>query len=400
MGRAAHLKLEPGERRVLVLRRHWWLLCRPLLGLIPLLAALPAYAIIEYLAPQADLALYTELFVTVDLLLCGIVALKWLAVDFAGWYADRYILTNRRVIEQQGLVIVERREASLRAIHESNYSISGAEARFFNYGDLTIQTSGRGSGMVFRQIPRPRRIQTVLSAQARGARDDQQRQQPVKGEINAALNRIFNGAAPAHDAPTVAVPRLSSGAIRAARRVALLPDESIVHTTRRHLACLLGGLAPPLGLLAAGLAALIVFGAKIPPPAIAAWSLAVLAWLAWAVFDWLDDLYVLSSDRIIELRRTPLLFELRNVVQLRAVQDVVLRISSISGRFFNLGDLTIQTGGEPCTLQSVPHPDRFQRLIFETLDAAHQRDKLQEQERLAGTLSDWFQEYHRMQSQP
>jgi hypothetical protein len=45
---AGRLKLEPGERRVVVVRRHRWLLLLPLLGLIPLISMLPLYASVEY----------------------------------------------------------------------------------------------------------------------------------------------------------------------------------------------------------------------------------------------------------------------------------------------------------------------------------------------------------------
>jgi uncharacterized membrane protein YdbT with pleckstrin-like domain len=321
-------------------------------------------------------------------------------VDFAGWYADSYILTNRRVIEQRGVVLVQRREATLRSVQETNYSIAGAEARLFNYGDLKIQSSGRGGGMVFRQVPQPRRIQTLLAAQARAAREEYQRSQPASNAINAALGRIFSGATSIHDAPTQALPPITSAALRAQRRLNLLPDEAVVYTTRRHPITLARALLLPALLLAGGILALIFFAAALPAPVIAGWLVLVACWTLWGILDWRDDLYVLTTDRIIELRRTPLLFELRNVVQLRAVHDVLLRISSVSGRLFNLGTLTIETGSDPLTLLAVPHPDKLQRLIFEGLDAAQQHDKLRDQERLAGTLTEWFEEYHKMQSGP
>jgi uncharacterized membrane protein YdbT with pleckstrin-like domain len=401
MAHAGRFRLEQGERRILVVRRHWWLLVRPALVLLPLLVALPAYATADYLMPQADLAIYSSIFISVDLALCLVLVLKWLLADFVTWYADSYTLTNRRVIEQRGVVTVERREAGLRSVEESNYTISGAEARVFDYGDLRIQTGGRGAPIVFRQVPHPRRLQALVSAQVRAARAEHSRQQGAQNEINAALTRIFSGTADSHDAPTQAVPLITALTIRARRRLSLLPDEAVLQATRRHPAVLIAGAVAPCALIGACAGAISVYGPVLPLSAVMLLFGFLVLWVVWAVLDWRDDLYVLTSDRIIELRRTPLFFELRNVIQLRAVQDVVLRIASPADRLFNLGTLTVQLGGDaPLHLAAVPHPDRFQRSIFEAIDAALQRDRLREQERLAGTLTEWFKEYHRMQSQP
>jgi PH (Pleckstrin Homology) domain-containing protein len=396
MARAARLKLEAGERRVVVVRRHWWLLLRPALGLVPLLIALPLYAFVDYYVPRADLARYTAIFITVDLALCGLLFLKWLAVDYASWWADVYVITNRRLIEQRGVVTIERREANLRSMQESNYSISGAEARFFDFGDLKIQTGGRGSGMVFRGVPHPRRLQVLLSAQARAAREEHQQSRGNDSEINAALNRIFNPGVGVHDLPTQNVPRITRAAARMQQRLSLLPDEAVILATRRHPVLLATGLLPPLVMVAGAITALVL---GYRPPALGLVGLCgfIVSWAVWATLDWLDDRYVVTTDRIMELQRKPIVFELRAVVQLRSVQDVVLRISSVSGRLFNLGTLTIETGSDPLELTAVPHPELFQRAIFEQIDDASQRDRLREQERLAGTLTEWFKEYHRMQ---
>jgi uncharacterized membrane protein YdbT with pleckstrin-like domain len=398
---AGRLKLEPGERRVVVVRRHVWLLLRSLLGLIPLFAVLPFYAAVEYIAPQADLARYQVAFLWADLGLSGVYILKWLAADFAAWYAGTYTITNRRIIEQQGVWLVERREASLRAVQEADYTISGAEARFFNYGDLKLQTGTRGKGLVFQQVPRPRQLQTLISAQARAAREEWGAQADAESSIHAALQRVFRGSDSLADAPTTLVPVVTRLAKRARRRLSLLPNEGIIYSSHKHPLLLARALAPPLLLLAAVLAVLILARPQLPLVLPGGALFVLLAWSAWAFIDWRDDLYVLTSERLIQIRRSPLVFELRKVVQLRAIQDVVLRLSLPAGQLFSIGSLTIELGGaEPLQLTAVPRPERLQRLIFETIDATLARDRLREQERLAGTLTEWFKEYHRMQSNP
>lgn len=380
-----------------VIRRHWWLLVRPALAVVALLLMLPLYALVDYYAPAAGLARYTAAFLWLDLGLCTILGIKWLVVDLASWLADVYVITSRRLIEQRGLLMIERREATLRTVQESNYSISGPQARLLNFGDLTVQTGGRGSGMVFRAVSHPRRLQHLISMQAREAREAYRQLNSDRNEINDALGRIFGDGGGVHDAATQAVPRITRAALQMQRRLSLLADETVIFATRRHAVTLVAGLIAPVLFWVAVPAAIHLLGVHPPTVVLLLYLAAAILWPLWEILDWLDDRYVLTTERIIEVQRTPLLSELRAVVQLRAVKDVVLRISSVSGRVFNMGTLTVELGTEPLALRAVPHPDRLQRMIFQQIDEAVQRDRLREQERLAGTLSEWFQEYHKMQ---
>src|SRR5262249_30243616 len=154
-------------------------------------------------------------------------------------------------------------------------------------------------------------------------------------------------------------------------RLSLLPNEGIVYSSHRHPLLLVRALALPVLLVCAVLAMLMVVRPHVSIALLAGVLAALLCWAAWAVVDWRGDLYVLTSERLIQIRRSPFIFELRKVVQLRAVQDVVLRLSLPVGQIFRIGTLTIELGGAPpLELSAVPRPERLQRLIFETMDAA------------------------------
>jgi len=108
-------------------------------------------------------------------------------------------------------------------------------------------------------------------------------------------------------------------------------------------------------------------------------------------------MYIVTTERLIELERTPLIFEMRNVVQLRSIQDILLVISTASGRLLDLGNLVVETSGNKnITLRGVPHPEEMQAIIFEGIEAVRHRERARENDQLAGTLSDWFREYHRL----
>jgi membrane protein YdbS with pleckstrin-like domain len=400
MAQVTLLRLQPGERRVAVIRRHWWFLVRPLLWLAPLFVSFPVYATVEYAVPNADLARYADAFLAADLALCGFVCVKWLSHDFTGWIAESYLLTTRRIIGRQGIVTVEQREIPLHAVQEGSNVTKSAGARIFDCGDVQVQTAGRGAAVVIRRVAHPHRVESLIANQARIARDQLQRMHgPGEDAIQGALSRVFDGAVDPYFVPTVEIPRVTRLNVRVQRRINLLPGETVLVASRRHPVMLFKALLLPILLAAVGLGAASGLGVALPPVVMAAAFALVATWFLWRLVDWLDDLFVVTSERIIELRRMPLRLTLRNAVQLRAVHDVVLRVSLLGGRLLNVGTLAIELGGaDSLMLVSVPQPDRIQRLILDGLDSAVERDRLQEQERLAGTLTDWFEEYHKLRT--
>ena len=100
-----------------------------------------------------------------------------------------------------------------------------------------------------------------------------------------------------------------------------------------------------------------------------------------------------------ELRSTPLVFQMRDVVQLSSVQDVALEIPSLFGRLADVGDVVIKVAGPAHrpVLKTVARPAQLQKLIFEVIHTQQRREREDEDQRLAATLSHWFQEYHRLQ---
>ena len=57
---------------------------------------------------------------------------KWLALDLLPWTQRVYMLTDRRLIAQEGLLAVRRRECSLLKIEESDYASRGPMARLLD----------------------------------------------------------------------------------------------------------------------------------------------------------------------------------------------------------------------------------------------------------------------------
>lgn len=394
-------RLADAERRVLVVRQHPWLLVRPALWMaLPLLVLLGVF-VLTAVAPNALFSQNSGLLVVADLALLVVMLAHWCLHELLDWYACVYIITSQRVIGQVGLVAIQRREVPLKNIEESNYSISGAQARFFDFGDLRVHTSGAHGSLVFRAVAHPRRVQALLAAQVRAYRQQGGVLSPadMPSVAELALRRIVQGDAVARSMePTVPFRPPSQLSRRVHRRLNLLPEEVILDSMRRHPLVLARAMLVPLMCL---IAVLVLPGlwetARIATASMVV-GLGIMLWLGWHILDWANDLYIVTSERLIELVQTPLFFEMRNAVQLRAVQDIVLTVSSAGARVLNVGDVVIETGGNgpPLVFRTVADPERLQNQIASAIESLRTRDRQREADRLAGTLSEWFAEYHRL----
>jgi uncharacterized membrane protein YdbT with pleckstrin-like domain len=400
------LSLEAGEHRVLRVHTHPWPLVRAALPLLVPVLAPGLYALLDVAAPGLRLSTYFPLFLWVVGVAAACYLVKWLARDLLPWTRRVYVLTNRRVITQSGVLAVYRRECSLLKIEESDYIMRGLVARLFNFGDVEVKPSGGLGAVVLGGVAQPGRVQALISAQARVAGDEAAQHQLLDApdEVVRRLEVILRGTPPAHSAPTAP---LRPVAARTARtrpaprvpRLNLLPGEVVVDVTRQHLIVLVSGLlAPLLGMLVVVTGATVVGRAFIP----LAGALVVLVlapWALWRLLTYLEHQYVLTTGRLMELRSTPLVFQMRDVVQLSSVQDLALEIPSLFGRLADVGDVVIKVAGSTHrpVLKTVARPAQLQKLIFETIHTQQRREREAEDQRLAATLSHWFQEYHRLQ---
>jgi hypothetical protein len=142
-----------------------------------------------------------------------------------------------------------------------------------------------------------------------------------------------------------------------------------------------------------------VAGPAYIPLAAALVLLVPAPWAVWRLLTYLQHQYVLTTERLMELRSTPFVFHMRDIVQISSVQDVALDIPSLFGRLADVGDVTVEVAGTAhrLVLTTVARPAQRQSMIFEAIDAQQRRAREAEDQRLMATLSRWFQEYHRLQ---
>ena len=82
-------------------------------------------------------------------------------IFYLDWRFNRLYLTNFRLIKERG--IIGKRYMSVRLPDIQDITCSfGILGRILEYGDLTIESAGTHGQMVFKGIPRPRKIKILI----------------------------------------------------------------------------------------------------------------------------------------------------------------------------------------------------------------------------------------------
>lgn len=140
MPRYADRMLADGERPVLRTRQHW---------IAPIVEGRTAWAIL--LASLVLIVLNTNLPDNLARTVIGyfavillVLALAWLVFVFGNWYAEDYMVTNRRVLKVEGILRKRSADSSLEKINDAvlEQSVLG---RIMGYGDLEILTAAETS---------------------------------------------------------------------------------------------------------------------------------------------------------------------------------------------------------------------------------------------------------------
>jgi hypothetical protein len=168
----------------------------------------------------------------------------------------------------------------------------------------------------------------------------------------------------------------------------LAPDEAVFLATRKSNVMLAPGLAPPVLIGLAGLAAVVVIFNQGWPAwaylAAAAGMLAAMVWGVWSALDWGNDYYLVTDRRVAALRRVPLIYDDRQEAPLAMIQSVAVT-RSVEQRTFGFGDVVVRTFTRPIVFQSVPDPETVARLI-ETIRKRRQQNRDREDREEIGRL--------------
>jgi hypothetical protein len=170
------------EEIILMLRRHWFIL---LLQFIPIVFFLFVLLMIDIIGPYL-LSLF-PIPVGENLFNLGesfLYMFFWILI-FIVWidyYLDVWIVTDQRIvnIEQRGLFRREISELEHSKIQDVTTDVQGVIATLLKYGFVYVQTAGSKTRFVFKQVPDPVLVRTLIMKLQKHA---YRQQKVMEGEI-------------------------------------------------------------------------------------------------------------------------------------------------------------------------------------------------------------------------
>ena len=371
---------QPGEQAIFVARRHILFL---LVGAWP--AALPLIAIGLLLLSHTANARIAAGFFLLEVAL-GVIAaifvLKWLAVDLVNWIFDIYILTDRRLMDAEGFINPRRKEAPLDRIQQVQVDRTNLFEYVFDYGDVVIVTAGTQGDLRFVGVPHPREKADQIREAERGYQAGARIASAPAEPRNPAVKRVLDEYAKPVVVPQQAgIPRRTFlGLLRRQSMVRFFDDEVIVAYIMRHWFILVSREALPAAITVVSVVAALVMALTLH---VLIWPIALVGALGGIIFgalvylNYVDDIFVLTSSRIIDIDRFLFVFfEGRKQAEYSKVQDVRVEVTSLLGRILGYGDITVETAGRLPNIEmsAIPNPFAVQDLIFSRINAVKERD--------------------------
>ncbi|MHB9034957.1 MAG: cyclic nucleotide-binding domain-containing protein [Anaerolineae bacterium] len=410
--------LESDETLVHFTHRHWLVVAQPI-TLVTL-----GYILVSVFLFVTAAASQTFPFFWVPSTGLYLLVLIWFWLD---WRNDYFAVTTRRIVHHERVLFLfeAREEAPIDRVQNIRIE-KGFLASAFNYGDIIIETAAVTGTLRFTRIPMPENMREVIFEQANRmvAVNRAARRLQIQDELAERLGQAYpsprtmpvaevpytlpdtNALQFSHKGLAHLIERL--GALGLVPRTRFISGEGI--TWRKHWLFLFAkGLLPFILAGICGAAALIAL--LNPPgwvgnykPHLSFISIALLivtyGWFFWRINDWANDLYIVTSDRIIDIERHPLfLAESRREASLGVIQNVAYKQTNLLAKVFNYGDVVVQTAGPGTfTFQHVPNPREVQREVFSRMENFRRNAHDRESARLRGELGEWFGVYDHMQA--
>jgi uncharacterized membrane protein YdbT with pleckstrin-like domain len=151
--------LLPGERILVSSSRHWVVLLRPIATTI--LAVVVLLVIFTLL-----LAGELRLFLMLGVVLAGILIINLYYWD---WRAHEYVLTDQRVILNEGIVSRFSRSIAIDRIQDLT-TFQGLWGRTWGFGDIELESAGREGAELLSTVPRPQQLRNAIFAQIEARR--------------------------------------------------------------------------------------------------------------------------------------------------------------------------------------------------------------------------------------
>ena len=153
-------ELLPGEHMLVSSSRHWVVLLRPIATTV--VGAIVVLVILTLLPIAGELRLFLMLGV-------ALAASFVINLYYWGWRAHEYVLTDQRVILNEGILSKFSRSIAIDRIQDLT-TFQGLWGRTWGFGDIELESAGREGAELLSTVPHPQQLRNAIFGQIEARR--------------------------------------------------------------------------------------------------------------------------------------------------------------------------------------------------------------------------------------
>ncbi|WP_110513510.1 PH domain-containing protein [Herpetosiphon llansteffanensis] len=388
-----NINLQSDERVKLIAYRHWLVLARNL----SIWFTFWFFCTIIFLWRVSIVGIDT---LNTVLFGAGTIFFFAMIYSYFDWRNDALVVTNQRVISYNSrfLISVQRNELYVREIEDVKTVTESVFSRYFDYGEIEVQTASRLRNIAFLGIVNPTLVRDTILEFVEPVKEEEQVgrvEQIVRAKV------LKQGVMPSLPPLSDFIPPEQTGRTL----LGIIPPSPEVRGNsiiwRKHWLFLFVEAANPILLfLILNLSWSLLIGNDFIRSGGSLLILAVLdlfciAWLIYEVIDWRNDEYIVTPINIIDIERKPLGRETKRETTWDKIQNISLNQENLWARILKYGDVELFTAGqnENFTFRGVAAPDSVLAVISDYRDQFEQRARDRD---FDSTLM-LLQHYHKLQ---
>ncbi len=310
--------------------------------------------------------------------------------DLSRWYLETYIITNKRIINSRGLLEPTRQATSLESVKQVGIDFDQFLGFWLQYGTVHVYLTG--GDLIMSEVPNPKKVKEAIEDITQGiqaARPEDEKPPvppiPVVAAVIEALAKPKE--APKLEDADAGLPvrnpegrlgprRTFGGILNIPAEIHYTSGEFTVRYIQRSRYVLYTRLILPILalLVALPLTVYIPMAGSLANANLGLWwlvmslvDLGLLVTIFFIYTNYIDDVYILTNKRIIDIERRYLFFyEMRTEIDYKNIRDIRVKVPNLLQRLLDIGDVNIEVVGTPgIILPTVDHPFYIQDKIFE-----------------------------------
>jgi len=163
------VRLEEGERVILLVRQHWYVFRNSVLLALFAPFTLLFFAFMSgYWILNRTISDVLQMILLWGAFICLILGLILFLWQLFLWRRTFYIVTNKRLIliTRFGLFHHDDRETALTMVQDVKALVAGMAPSLYGFGQVIVQVSSEDAKLIMHKVPKPQEVQRVIIREA------------------------------------------------------------------------------------------------------------------------------------------------------------------------------------------------------------------------------------------